>query len=95
MPKQEMILKDSAGRVTVEVIKTYDRDYAREVFNGMEQDAMEALAQALEPAKQYEPADIPNPDEIEYKSFLWEQLSDESLEDVRQSPSEEIEKCRQ
>jgi hypothetical protein len=86
MPRQETFLKESAGPMTVEVIKTYDRNYTREVFDGMEPDAKEALAQALELSKKYEPADIPNSGGIEYDDFLWEELSEDSLEDVRQSP---------
>ncbi|QNI30836.1 hypothetical protein H7849_17165 [Alloacidobacterium dinghuense] len=86
MPRQETFLKESAGPVTVEVIKTYDRDFAREVFNSMEQDAKETLAQALELSKKFEPEDIPNSNGIEYDDFLWEELSEDSLEDVRQYP---------
>jgi hypothetical protein len=86
MPRQEIFLKESAGPVTVEVVKTYDRDYAREAFDGMEQDAKEALAQALELVKKYEPEDIPNSNAMEYDDFLWEQLSEDSLEDVREYP---------
>jgi len=86
MPRQETFLKESAGPVTVEIIKTYDHDYAREVFNGMGQDAKEALAQALELSKKFELEDIPNTNGIGYDDFLWEELSEDSLEDVREYP---------
>lgn len=86
MPKQETFLKESAGPVTVEVIKTYDANYAREVFDGMEEDARLVLAQSLEVSKKYPPEDIPASDGIEYDDFLWEELSEDSLEDARQSP---------
>jgi hypothetical protein len=86
MPRQETFLKESAGPVTVEVIKIYDAAYAREVFNGMGQDAMEALAQALEVSQKFEPRDIPAPGGIEYDDFLWEELREDSLEDPRESP---------
>jgi hypothetical protein len=86
MPRQETFLKESAGALTVEVIKTYDRDYAREVFDGMEQDAKEALARALELGKKYEQEDIPSSNGNEYDVFLWEELTEQSLEDVRQYP---------
>jgi hypothetical protein len=88
MPRQETFLSESTGPVTVEVIKTYDRDYAREVFIGMEHDAKEALAQALELSKKYAPEDIPSLDGSEYDDFLWEELSADSLEDVRQYPKQ-------
>lgn len=86
MPRQETFLRESAGPVTVEVIKTYDPTYAREVFDRMEQDAKEALAQALELIKEYEPEDIPSADGNEYDDFLWQALSEDSLEDVREFP---------
>jgi hypothetical protein len=86
MPSQEIFLKESVGRLTVEVIKTYDPVYAREVFERMEPDAMEALAVALELSKKFEPEDIPSRDTSEYEDFLWEQLSEDSLEDVREYP---------
>lgn len=86
MPRQETFLSESAGPATVEVIKTYDPGYAREVFDGMGEDAKEALAEALELSEKFDAEDIPNRDATEYDSFLWEQLSEESLEDVREYP---------
>src|SRR5947207_5088942 len=86
MPKQETFLKESAGPITVEVIKTYDPSYAREVFNEMEDSAKLVLADALEIGAKYAPEDIPAPGGFEYDDFLWEQLSDDSLDDVRQYP---------
>jgi hypothetical protein len=86
MPGQESFLKESAGPVTVEVVKTYDRGYAREVFDRMKQDAKEALAHAMELNEKFEPEDIPNSDALEYDDFLWEELNEDSLEDARQYP---------
>lgn len=86
MPKQETFLKDQAGAVAVEVIKTYDQSFAREVFDAMGESAIAALAQALEITTKYEPEDIPSPSDAEYDDFLWEELKNDSVEDVRQSP---------
>jgi hypothetical protein len=86
MPKQETFLKESAGPVTVEVIKTYDSSYAREVFDEMELEAKEMLAQALEITRKYAPEDIPEPDVPGYDDLLWDELDEESLEDVREYP---------
>lgn len=86
MPKQEAFLKESEGPITVEVIKTYDPSYAREVFDEMQQQAKHELARALGIAEKYPPEDIPDPEELEYEDFLWEELIEDSLEDVRQSP---------
>jgi hypothetical protein len=54
----------------------------------LEQDAKEALSQALELNQKYEPKDIPSSAGIEYDDFLWEELSEDSLEDVRQYPKQ-------
>jgi hypothetical protein len=86
MPKQETFLKESAGLVTVEVVKTYDPSYAREVFNGMELAPKELLAQSLKVNETYDPDEIPFPDDPNYDDFLWEQLNEDALEDARQSP---------
>jgi hypothetical protein len=86
MPKQETFLKEIAGTVRVEVIKTYDLSFAREVFDEMDDSARVALAHALEISTKYTLEDIPDPAGFEYDDFLWEELSEDSLEDVRQSP---------
>jgi hypothetical protein len=86
MPQQEIFLSERTNDTTVQVLKTYDRSYAREVFNDVGDDALKSLAVALEINAKYEPADIPDPGGAEYKEFLWEELCDAALEDVRQSP---------
>jgi hypothetical protein len=52
----------------------------------MDDSARVALAHALEISAKYTPEDIPDPAGFEYDDFLWDELSDESLEDARQSP---------
>lgn len=86
MPKQETFLRENVGSLTVDVTKTYDPSYAREVFAGMQAEAKQKLANALEIAEKYAPEDIPDPEGFEYDDFLWEELSEQSLEDARQSP---------
>lgn len=86
MPAQETFLSEIANGITVEVLKTYDRSYAREVFSSVDDSAMKSLADALEIEKNYDPEDIPSPDGQDYEDFLWEELSEASLEDIRQSP---------
>ena len=63
MPKQETFLEESADGVAVEVLKTYDRSYAREVFGSIGDDARKALEAALDIGANYEPADIRIPTE--------------------------------
>jgi hypothetical protein len=86
MPQQEVFFEGRAGDRHIAVLKTYDRSYAREVFGNFDDEAMKSLAAALEIEKNYDPADIPTPGGQEYEDFLWEELIEASLEDVRQSP---------
>jgi hypothetical protein len=87
MPKQETFLSETANGVVVEVVKTYDRSYAREVFSVAGDGARKALATSLDIQKNYEQDDIPDPDGSDYDDFLWQELLDAAVEDVRQSPS--------
>jgi hypothetical protein len=86
MPRQEIFLQESVKDVTVEVVKTYDVQYAREVFEKLSDKALASLASALELTKNYASADIPNAGTNEYEDFIWDELSESALEDVRQSP---------
>lgn len=87
MPRQEVFFEQRAGDRRVEVLKTYDRSYAREVFNGIDGDAREALAAALELERNYEAADIPAADGTDYDEFLWDELLEAAREDVRNDPN--------
>jgi hypothetical protein len=86
MPKQETFLRENVNGTTIEVLKTYDPGYAREVFGNVDDEAKESLAAALEIEKNHDPEDVPNPNGPDYEDFLWDELSEASLEDVRQSP---------
>jgi len=86
MPQQEVFFEERAGDRLIVVLKTYDPSYAREVFDNVDDEAMNSLAAALEIEKNYDPEDIPDSNGQEYDDFLWEELSEASLEDVRQSP---------
>ena len=87
MPRQEVFFEQTTGGRRVEVLKTYDRSYAREVFNGIGEEAREALAAALELKKNFEPADIPDPNGSDYDDFLWDGLLEAAREDVRSDPN--------
>lgn len=86
MPQQETFLIERANDLVIEVLKTYDRSYAREVFSNVDDEAMKSLSAALEIEKNHAPEDIPDPSGQDYEDFLWEELNEASLEDVRQSP---------
>jgi hypothetical protein len=87
MPRQETFFSEAANDVLVEVTKTYDRSYAREVFGSIDEEATSALATALDIKGNYEPNDIPDPDGTNYEDFLWHELCEAAREDVRQDPN--------
>jgi hypothetical protein len=87
MPQQELFFEQRAGDRRVEVLKTYDRSYAREVFRAIDSEARDALAAALELENNYESADIPDPDAPDYDDFLWDELLKAAREDVRNDPN--------
>jgi hypothetical protein len=86
MPRQEIFLREAANGVEVEVLKTYDKSYAQEVFRGMSTEALEALAATLNLEGKYEVTDIPAPDATDYADFIWDEICEGAIEDVRQSP---------
>jgi 2-hydroxy-3-keto-5-methylthiopentenyl-1-phosphate phosphatase len=87
MPRQELFFERTEGDRHIEVIKTYDSSYAQEVFRSMDGDAISALAAALELDSNYDAADIPDPKGSDYEDFIWEELLDTGLEDVRLDPN--------
>jgi hypothetical protein len=87
LPKQETFFEQRAGNRQVRVIKTYDPSYAREVFRSMDKDALRTLGAALEIDSNYDPADIPDPAGPEYEDFLWDELLQAGIEDVRLDPN--------
>jgi hypothetical protein len=87
MPRQETFLREAANGVEVEVLKTYDKSYAQEVFRGMSTEALEALAATLNLEGKYEVTDIPAPDATDYADFIWDEICEGAIEDVRQSPT--------
>ncbi len=84
MPRQESFLRESINGVEVEVLKTYDRAYARQVFDSIDEEATNALATALDVEGNYEPGDIPDRNGSDYEDFLWQELCEAAREDVRQ-----------
>ena len=47
----------------------------------------QALAEALELEKNFEPADVPAADASDYEDFLWDELLEAAREDVRTDPN--------
>ena len=87
MPRQELFFERTEGNRHIEVIKTYDCGYAQEVFRSMDGNAISALAAALDLDSNYDPADIPDPKGSDYEDFIWEELLETGVEDVRLDPN--------
>lgn len=86
MPQQEIFFEKRAGDLLVTILKIYDRSYAREVFNDIDEEAIKYLAASLEIEKNYSPEEVPIPDGGDYQDFIWQELSEAAVEDVRQYP---------
>ena len=48
MPKQEVFLQEQVGDQRIEVLKTYDPAYARDVFQEMDEGALATLWNSLD-----------------------------------------------
>jgi hypothetical protein len=87
MPQQEVFFEQTAGDRRIQVLKTYDPAYAREVFNEMDDDAQTILWKTLEVEHTYDTADLPAPTDPDRADFLWDELMDSAREDVRLDPN--------
>jgi len=86
MPRQEVFFEQAAGDRRVQVLKTYDPGYAREVFDEMNDDAQALLWKSLDIERTYDAADLPSPTHPCRADFLWDELLDAAREDVRLDP---------
>lgn len=86
MPKQEVFFEQQTGDKRIEVLKSYDQAYAREVFGSMDEGALERLWATLKPEEIYDPAGLPklnDPADVngEAEAFLWDELLEQARED--------------
>jgi hypothetical protein len=81
MPQQEMFFEQVAGDRRVEVLKTYDRSYAREAFGDMDKTAQAFLWNSLGINETYDAADVPSHEDADSEDFLWEELLEAARED--------------
>jgi hypothetical protein len=81
VPQQETYFEQAVGGRRVEVLKTYDQNYAREAFGGMDATAQAHLWSSLSVDENYEPTDIPTLGSLDSEDFLWEELLDAARED--------------
>lgn len=83
MPQQELFFREEAAGCVIEVLKTYDPAYAREVFEEMDDEAQSMLWNSLEIEHNYDSTDLPSPTDPNRPDFLWDELMDSAREDVR------------
>jgi hypothetical protein len=81
MPRQEIFLLVKDGDETIEVLKTYDQQFAKEAFRNMDDSALAHLASSLNLEAIYEPSGIPKPTDEGYEDFIWDVMVDEARED--------------
>jgi hypothetical protein len=81
MPKQELFLEEQIGDHRIEVLKTYDQQFAHEAFCNMEPQAQEHLWKALAIADNYDSQEIPVIGDDTCQDFLWEELLETAREE--------------
>lgn len=81
MREQSTFFEQQVGDKCVVVLKTYDTKVAREAFDQMAQDALEALGASLELESKFDAVDIPSPGDAGFAEFLWEAIEDGARED--------------
>jgi len=81
MPKQEMLYEQKTGDRRIEVLKVYDRSYAREAFSNMDEYARKFLWGSLGINENHDAADVPSSDDPASEDFLWDELLDAARED--------------
>jgi hypothetical protein len=82
MPQQEIFFEEQLADRRIEVLKTYDQQFAREAFDSMDEEAQAYLWSSLKPEEIYDPAGLPKPEEVEDRSaFLWDELVEQARED--------------
>jgi hypothetical protein len=87
MPQQEVFFEQVTGDRRIQVLKTYDPAYAREVFDEMDDDAQAMLWKSLAIEQTYDIAALPAPTDPDRAGFLWDELMDSAREDVRLNPN--------
>lgn len=81
MAQQEIFFEQVTGERRIEVLKTYDRSYAREAFGNMDESAQAYLWSSLGIDENYDPTDLPPRHDPDSEDFLWEELLEAARED--------------
>jgi hypothetical protein len=78
MPQQTVFLQEEIGDKSITVLKTYDQQFAREVFDDMDDTARAELVTALHLENDYEVDGLTFDGDV-----IWEELVDQAREDYR------------
>jgi len=81
MPRQETFLEREVNGHQLQVVKSYDSVFAREVFDQMEPTALDFLKHRLDLKTKYDPAELPSSSDSDYAGALWEEIEEGSRED--------------
>ena len=80
MPTQEIFMERDSGGEHYTVLKSYDTNFAKEAFDGMDDAALQHLSRSLDLEANFDIEDIPTqPDSV--RSFLWDVLCEASREE--------------
>jgi hypothetical protein len=77
MPQQEAYFEQQIGAKRIIVLKSYDRVFAREAFEHMDEKALRFLGRALK----LEESGNPGAEDPNYADTLWEEIEDGARED--------------
>ena len=81
MPAQETFLDRQTGDHRIQVVKTYDRQYAQEAFGSMDEAAKAYLWRSLAIDESYEATDLPSITDPDRDNILLKELLDSGRED--------------
>src|SRR5258708_16550342 len=81
MRQQEVYFEQKTDKGRIEVLKTYDRQFAREAFANMDESAQKYLWSSLGIDENYGPGDHPPLDQPDNEDFLWEEVLEAARED--------------
>jgi hypothetical protein len=79
MPQQETFSKQATDDGRLQILKTYDRPFARQAFTSMDEDAQTYLWNSLGIDQNYDPTDVRPLHDPDSEDFLWEELIEPQL----------------
>lgn len=81
MTQQETFFTERAGSIQLIVFKTYDERFAHDSFQVLSDGALASLAESLKLAEQFDPSEIPRPEEEGFAELLWGELKESAREE--------------